>query len=74
MKLWLLTRDEDDHWYDENCGHVIAATDEGHARRIAMLKPCDEGPEVWKTAKCVMIGDAAPGIEAGVLLTDNMGS
>ena len=73
MKLWLITQDEN-RGYDTYDGAVVAAESEEAAR---LILPSEYGG--WKDAfsdwasspdkvVAVLIGEAAPDVEAGVIL------
>ncbi len=79
MKLYLLTRDDDDIDYDEAAGYVVAAGNEHQARnliRIAKEKEGaggDEGPAPWLDAgqsTCLELGTARQGTAPGIILRD----
>lgn len=78
MKLWLLSQDTNDA-YDTYDSAVVAAEDEVSAKLIhpggSLREWQQEGPVdyrygAWTSKACVKcryIGEAAPGIEAGVI-------
>ncbi len=73
MKLWLLTRNDDDGpTYDAYGGHVIAAPTEQEARALASEQPGDEGRDVWfnpDKVTCEHFGEAIKD-EPGTWLSD----
>ncbi len=71
MKLWLVSRNDEDMIYDAYDGHVIAAESEEEARAFAAQGAADEGKEVWsdgEKVKCELIGETL-GADKGVVLS-----
>ena len=57
--------------YDANMGHVIVANSELEVREIAKQNSCDEGEDVWDTAKVEECGDyTCHRTEPFILLSD----
>ncbi len=78
MKLYLLTRDDDDIDYDEAAGYVVAAGNEHQARNLIRIAKeerggGDEGPAPWLDAgqsTCLELGTARQGTAPGIILRD----
>lgn len=68
MPLYLLKRPDKDIRYDEYCGFVVRAPDEGSARFIVSNSTGREGGQTWLDASKASCELIAPEGEAGVIL------
>lgn len=70
LKIWVLRREPSGKVQSEKLGFVIVARTEAHARRLARDGALNEGNAVWDVVPCQYLGDAAPGVQAGIVLSD----
>lgn len=71
MKLWLLTRPEEDVGWDERAGCIIRAETEAQARQIAHdTGGGDEESAVWLDPKTTACVEVTPAGKPGIILTD----
>lgn len=65
MNLYKIER-EDHVGFEEYDAWIVAAETEQDAR--SFITPGEEGPEIWETAPCLLIGLAAAEVQAGTIL------